>query len=394
MRPSPVTLQRSVRDETIERLAAMPPIHDPRLWAYVDQQRHRPQDPIPLYSIAQVAHEAGYEPYAQALRDFVIDCYPHHSPAAHFERGRQRVRRGEWGGWQEIDWRWKDEEYLSHANRHHLQTIPWWDGQAFDGSVMVIHEGGFGDALMMYRYLPTVIDRCQRVYLLERPELRRLLCHAYDCYDREDGTTVFSVVTPNDTWPVFDRIIPSMSLPALLGPSEPDGMLEQAANDFHASGPYDPPLVDRPIGVVWAGRVTPDHRRSMAIAHLAPLANASRLLSLIPDQSASYNNVDDLGVSAFTSRFPFAERSPIRDFADTARLIMSCRAVVTIDSAVAHLAGCLGVPTYVLLPYAAAWLWGSQATKSDWYPSVTLVRQPYPGDWQTVIGRVVEHLGR
>jgi hypothetical protein len=389
-RPNVPPLPREVYAETINRLAHLPPISDDRLALWCRQQLQNPSDPLPLYCIAQAAHEAGYEPYAQALRDLAIDCYPHGTAKAHYERGRQRIRRGEWGGWEETEWRWRDTEYLSHANRIGLAGIPRWDGEPFDGSVMVLHEGGFGDALMMYRYLPAVIARCQTVYVLVSPELRRLAERAYG----KVGDRV-RFVEPSDPWPTFDQMIPMMSLPAVLGKAGPDMQLVLAAAELQyesfAQGTTPPVTEAGWVGVVWCGRDVPDPKRSMPIECLAPLVDKGPLMSLLPVGAGEAYNIVRQGTIQGAMTFASLHWPVIKDFADTARLINHCIAVVTIDTAVAHLAGCLGVKTYLCLPYAGCWRWG-MSTDSDWYPSVRIVRQERPGEWDSVIARVVESM--
>jgi hypothetical protein len=378
------SLSHAVHEEAIGRLAALPPIaHDPMLTMALQQIHQTPSDPMPMYQVAYRAHHAGHEPYAQALRDFVIDCYPHVTPMHHLERSRQRIRRGEWA-WDEYEWRWKDTEYLSYANRASLASVPWWDGEPLDGALFVLHEGGFGDAIQMYRYLPLCLGRCATVYVLGGLELARLVARAYGRYGN------LKLLVPGDTWPVYDRIIPAMSLPALFGPvpgaqsgspmiNLPDVGMVHAAREIvteerHAGvGP-----AERRIGVCWQGRAEPDPLRSMPVNALQPLVDDDRLPPLLSLQGGA--------VDAGPHRI---EHRPIRDFADTARLIMHCEAVVTIDTSVAHLAGAIGRPTYLCLSYAACWRWGQQiSTATDWYPSMTIVRQETPGDWSGVIDRV------
>jgi hypothetical protein len=376
-------LARAVRDETVARLAALPPIvGDPALAVALQQHRRNPSDPIPLYQVAYRAHQAGYEPYAQALRDFVVDCYPHLTPMHHLERARQRIRRGEWA-WDEYEWRWKDTEYLSYANRASLSQVPWWDGKPMDGALLVLHEGGFGDAIQMYRYLPLCLARCTTVYVMGGVEMARLVQRAYGRYGN------LRLLVPGDLWPPYDCIIPAMSLPALLGAvpggtttpnmvNMPDVGIRHAAweivtEERHAGVG---PMPDR-IGVCWRGRSAPDPLRSMPRQALWPLLAVGPLLSL---HGGAFDADDVPG---------WVEYRPIVDFAGTARHIMHCQAVVTIDTAVAHLAGAIGVPTYLCLPFCACWRWGQQITSTtDWYPSITIVRQERPGDWASVIERV------
>jgi hypothetical protein len=139
------------------------------------------------------------------------------------------------------------------------------------------------------------------------------------------------------------------------------------------------------IGLVWAGRRSyrNDRNRSMAIEILAPLAKAAE---------TTY-----ISLQKGSTQLPFAMldwTGELNDFADTAALIDSLDLVIAVDTAVAHLAGALGKPVWILLPFVPDWRWMLRRTDSPWYPTARLFRQPARGDWATPIDQIVQELAR
>lgn len=133
------------------------------------------------------------------------------------------------------------------------------------------------------------------------------------------------------------------------------------------------------IGLCWKGSATHnnDRTRSMPLAKLAPV------LSLRGFEFQSLQFGEDV---------PGTIPCPTKTFYETAQAIESCDLVITVDTSVAHLAGCQNVPTWLLLPFVAEWRWLQDRTDSPWYPSMTLYRQAKAGDWEEVIERVVRDL--
>jgi hypothetical protein len=145
------------------------------------------------------------------------------------------------------------------------------------------------------------------------------------------------------------------------------------------------------VGLAWAGnpKHRNDRRRSMPAEKLLPLfgATGAAFYSLqIQPEGGQPKTLLDAGLIDLTAS--------IADFADTAALVSELDLVITVDTAVAHLAGALGRPVWTLLPSVAEWRWGRQGEKTPWYPTMQLFRQPAPGDWDAVIHHVFEELGR
>ena len=285
---------------------------------------------------------------------------------------------GDFGpGWQGFDWR------LRCGVRRQF-GVPAWDGEALADRTILLHaEQGFGDTLQFIRYAAPVAARGGRVVVECQPELIGLL---------RQLPHVAEWVPQGQPLPAVDLHCPLLSLPGLFGTTS--GTVPPVA------GPLQPPRgadlwrrrlgptdTRRRVGLVWAGHPghANDRNRSIPIAALEPLAataNAVRFVSLQKGAAAP------LPLEAFDAG------SLLHDFADTAAVIAHLDLVVTVDTAVAHLAGSMGKPTWVLLPFAADWRWLLGRSDSPWYPAVRLFRQSEPGGWAGVVARVAGELAR
>ncbi len=246
--------------------------------------------------------------------------------------------------------------------------------------VLVWHEQGLGDTLMACRFLRLLAGQGAELVVRVPAPLVRLLAGRPE---------VRAVVTPADPLPDHDRQVPFMSLPRLVDPD-----LDRAASlvPYLSAEPRED-LVPRAaravrlaVGVAWAGRAghAEDRWRSMPASALAPLAGR-------PDLAlCSLQTGERAGELHGERVFDLAPR--LDDLAVTAGVLRALDAVVTVDSALAHLAGALGCRVLVLLPRAAEWRWGPAGERSRWYPTATLVRQRRPGAWDDVVARVAERL--
>ncbi|CAB3643707.1 Beta-barrel assembly-enhancing protease [Paraburkholderia sediminicola] len=286
-------------------------------------------------------------------------------------------------GWPEYEWRWREPQVGSQKRDF---AHPTWDGtQSLAGQRILLHaEQGFGDTMQFCRYAPLVKALGAHVILEVQPALKSLLRGL-------DG--VDELVAQGDVLPIFDLHCPLLSLPRAF----------HTELDAIPSGPpylqADPVLVDkwrarlgtasRPrVGIVWAGnpKHLDDHNRSIALEQLRPvLTDAYEWISLQKPLSDDDRAVlDSLGVAYFGDE--------VRDFSDTAALIELTDLVLSVDTSVAHLAGALGKPCWVLLPHWPDWRWLFDRDDSPWYPRMRLFRQPGPGDWSNVLPRVSEAL--
>lgn len=320
--------------------------------------------------------------------DQAVECYSaalqiHPSNALlHFNRAISLLTRGEYPtGWKEYEWRW---DALKKAKPHFAK--PEWDGSNPKGkSLLVYPEQGLGDTIMFSRFAPLAAELGARVTVQCQPSLQRLL---------QTLPGVESVMTTSQTPTGFDLYAPLLSLPSLL----------RHSLHYQASAPYltaralpearlPSPKLNGPafrIGLVWAGNPQNplDRRRSIPFHILRPLFEIpvvqfySLQLAAEPDliQACPGQLIDCAGL--------------LTDFAATASVIRQLDLVISVDTAVAHLAGALGHPVWTLLPYAADWRWSMEGETTHWYPSMMLIRQTKPGDWNSVIQILVKKLSR
>ncbi len=274
-------------------------------------------------------------------------------------------------GFKEYEWRWH-----SVPRRHFLK--PQWQGENAPGKTLLLHaEQGFGDAIQMVRFVRAARERVGRVILECRPELKKLFDYS-KCAD--------TVIPYGAPIPPYDYVTSLCSLPHVLG-----------LTAIPASAPYltapgqklSVPPGRLKVGLVWAGNPThhQDAARSVALRDLAPLFQMPGLAfyslqKIVParDQSflASLSNLDS------TLR--------LEDFLDTASAIGELDLVIAVDTAVAHLAGAMGKPVWLLLQHSPDWRWFLDRTDTPWYPAMRLFRQAKRNDWEEPVARVAAAL--
>jgi Flp pilus assembly protein TadD len=294
-------------------------------------------------------------------------------------------------GWQEYEWRWKTR-HLSGGVRDF--PVAQWGGEALGGRVILAHaEQGFGDTLQFCRYVPLIGGG--RVVLEVQPPLARLLSGL---------PNIAAIVARGDRLPPFDLHCPLLSLPRAFGTtlaSIPAGVPYLAADAARAASWRGrlAGLGGLRVGLVWAGGrranvrpevVAADHRRSVALRAMGPLGDIPgvHLFSLQKGEPAAQ----------FTDRPPGMTlhdfTAELDDFADTAALVEALDLVISVDTAVAHLAGALGKPVWLLNRFDSDWRWLLDRDDSPWYPTLRQFRQPAPGDWRSVIACVHDALRR
>jgi len=272
---------------------------------------------------------------------------------------------------------------------------PRWSGEPLGGKrLLVTGEQGLGDIIQFSRYLPPLITEAAEVRLVASPRLHRLLGSGIV------GMTFAEKVDPAEP---FDFQIRLLSIPGVRGTS---------LATIPGEAPYLRPEADRiaawraglpqdglRIGIHWQGNKEygGDRRRSLALAQFAPLAAIAgvRLISL--QKGVGLEPFDSLppGMTVETLGEEF-DGGPDA-FLDTAAVMQTLDLVVSSDSAVVHLAGALGRPVWVALPYVPDWRWLLGREDSPWYPTARLFRQPRSGDWESVFRKIAEEaamLGR
>ncbi len=303
---------------------------------------------------------------------------------AHWNLALALLAHGEFAeGWTEYEWRLRIPELARHERQYAGAR---WDGSIRPGqTLLVTAEQGLGDTLQFIRFAQFVAKRGVRVVVSAPRALVRLLA---------TPPGVDDVYGPDDALPAYDAHAPVIALARALG---------IRADAIPAAVPYlatDPkrraeiaPALARDaglkVGLAWSGsrRNTNDRRRSIALSAL------SRLLALPGVSWYSLQREDD---ETDIERVPAARtlaRLPARnDFDGTAALVDALDLIVSVDTSLAHLAGALARPTWVLLPFASDWRWQQERTDSPWYPTVRLFRQPRTGDWDAVVARAGDEL--
>jgi tetratricopeptide (TPR) repeat protein len=344
---------------------------------FLRQLRDNPRDARTHTDLANVYRELGRHREAIASFSAAIACDPE-LPEAHFARSMELLLCGEYReGFDEFEWRWRVQA-LNLPRRDFAQ--PRWDGARLPGKTILLHaEQGFGDTLNFVRYAPLVAERCGRVVLECQAGLTRLLA----------GTPgVSEVIAQGERLPPFDAHLPLMSLGHVFGTT---------LQTIPWAGPYvRPPAGARiatpapNIGLVWAGeaRQGDDRKRSTTLAMLAPLAGV---------QGATFYGLQKGAGAAQASSPPAGMRfvdlgAQLRDFADTAAFIAGLDLVVTVDTSVAHLAGAMAAPVWVLVSFSPDWRYHLERDDSPWYPTMRLFRQPADGDWAGAIERLAQAL--
>ncbi len=292
-------------------------------------------------------------------------------------------------GWTEHEWRFALPGHTDLPRELLLPSLAP-DTDLAGATVLVTQEEGFGDTLMYLRYAPLLADRGARVLLWVPEALRRVAERV------EPRATVLAGDVSN---PEFQWHCPFISLPrAFAGTDDAAG----------ASVPYlrsDPARVaamaallphhrgDLRVGLVWGGAPRPndpvahgiDRRRSIGLAALAPLASLAGI-SFVSLQMGPYAAQLAQAPAGLVLHDPMDH---VADMDDTASLVMNLDLVVTVDTSVVHLAGGLGRPTVLLDRYDNCWRWLHGRENSDWYPSVRIIRQSRPGDWNGVVARLL-----
>jgi tetratricopeptide (TPR) repeat protein len=322
--------------------------------------------------------EAALESFAAAISkspDF---------PEAHFEFALAHLTLGDFEtGWKAYEWRWKTGAF---ADKRRSFRQPQWQGHVpLAGKTILLHaEQGFGDTLQFIRYAPLLVSGGARVICEVQGELVSLLTQF-------EG---IEIVAKGDAPPRFDLHCPLMSLPLAFGTelaTIPSQVPYLAAPTAHVMKWRDRLGERKPrVGFVWSG--SPAHKNDLNRS--IPLAQFTELFAKLPFACFSLQREMREADREVLQRLPnLIDLGPeLTDFTDTAAVISLLDVVVSVDTAVAHLAGGLGKPVIILLPHAADFRWLRDRSDSPWYPTAKLLRQPAFGDWDGALNRLADQL--
>jgi tetratricopeptide (TPR) repeat protein len=377
---------------------------------------HLPNEPVAKVCLANILHDRSEYEMAETLYRQVLAVVPDHSgalanlgntlhamgrvgesivlldrataaapdePEFHFNLAAALLTAGDYDrGWREYEWRWR------RAQAKPRDFGQAWGGEGLAGRTILLHaEQGLGDTLQFARYAPLVAERGGRVILEVQSPLVRLM---------RTLPGIAKVIARGDGLPRFDTHCPLMSLPRVFATRvdtiPATAYLSAYPADLAAWRTRLPATDSRlRVGLVWAGSAHMDDpgahvidgRRSLKATDLGPLLALSDVLFVSLQKHdrpvEDGRPVDDRLLDAM---------SDVTDFADTAALIANLDLVISVDTSVAHLAGALGKPVWLLSRFDGCWRWLQGRDDTPWYPSMRLYRQRHPHDWSAVLERV------
>lgn len=327
-------------------------------------------------------HAAAVRSYQRALEVRPGDTQ------AHWNEGLARLALGDYkGGWPKYEWRWRNPRL---GVMEPPLSVPAWTGEeSLEGkSILLFQEQGYGDAIQFIRFASMIEAKGGRVTVACHETLLRLFATAPGVKETTagplsefDADFQVSLMSLPLALGVTLRTLPGISVPYLeADPAETESWQQKfAALDG-----------DRKVGLVWAGnpQFSAAAEKRCPVEALQPLLTAPDV-AWISLQKDALNESQKLQRGA-SEWLPIGEE--LSDFAATAAAISALDLVITVDTAVAHLAGALGKPVWIMLPYAADWRWLVDRADSPWYPQARLFRQQSAGDWAELTARVRDTL--
>ena len=329
---------------------------------------------------------ASQQEYADAEADYrrAIELQ-YQFPDAHFNLGQLLLRLGRLQeGFAESEWRWQTSQFIP------LQCIqPRWVGDHLAGTLLVHTEQGAGDAMQFIRYIPKAAQLCDRLMLVCTENLAPL-------FNSVPGIDVIRGAGEIGNHE-FQSWIPLLSLPSVLGTT-----LESIPSDVpYLVAPDDRQPIDLGVphvpdarlrvGISWAGSPTHknDRHRSCKLMDFQPLLDVPEIAFYSLQVGPKADELAQWGVHLERVR---DLRDQQRDFSDTALIMQQLDLVISVDTAVLHLAGALGCPTWGLLSNRCDWRWMTDREDSPWYPTLKLFRQQELDDWAELMHRVAVEL--
>jgi tetratricopeptide (TPR) repeat protein len=351
---------------------------------YRTMLREHDDDVRGYINLAVTLQGAGNPGAAIQVLNIALRRHPQ-QPDVHYNRALALLLAGEYAeGWREFEWRFSTTD---KANPLPVISRERWDGTLAEGkTILLIAEQGIGDVLQFVRFIPEARRRCGGIVVECQKELITVLrlCAGVEA-------VVERGCSREQT---FDAWAPLMSLPHILGLPKPN---RGAAVPYIRTDPVrrqewadrlSQSRIRAQVGIAWAGNPhhKNDFRRSCPPELLTPMIRGAEVVWTSLQKTASHEFppawrgiVADLGPS-------------LRDFTDTGAALERLDLVITVDTAVAHLAGAMGKPVWLLLPFAPDWRWMLKRSDSPWYPSMQIFRQPRPGDWNSVLMQVADQL--
>lgn len=348
-----------------------------------------PQNSEHLVNLSLVFTDVDQRDNAIACLLRALGLKPDHADG-HLALGQNLLAMGEFEpGWMEYEWR-----NLTEAGKGTLpkMTSAAWNGMRIpNGRLLLVGDQGYGDTIQFARYIPMVAERCQELVLGCSAEMGPLLanlpgvkqyCHRWTDVPGHAAHCRLSSVPGliHTTLETIPNQVPYLSAdPARVAAwrQRLDATLPQGV---------------RRIGLAWTGRPTHpnDRRRSMPLGRLASLASAGRASFVSLQKPMPAADLDAI------VKFPGMSdiSADLTDFGETAAVIANLDLVITVDTAMGHLAGAMARPVWIMLPKACDWRWLLERSDSPWYPTARLFRQRMPGAWDPVLEEVTAALAQ
>ena len=343
----------------------------------------RPDDCEALSNLAIVCKYLNRHREGLELIDRALSLSPQH-PLAHWNRAILLLSLGELcEGFAEYEWRWKGGAGPQFAPRPFTQ--PRWNGEIVPDQTLFVHgEQGFGDFIQFARFLLMARQRVGRIVVECPAALLPLMA---------DSGLADEWVVPAESPQTFDTFIPLMSLPQALGIST-DLLAHQVPYlRVRANDPEPSSRRDRlKVGLVWSGNPTHDDDSLRSI-------DPELLGDLVSLDGVEFHSLQAPirpEHQALVTRWPrwVDATSGMTNFRVTAEYLVGLDLVIAVDTAVAHLAGAMGKPVWLLVQDSPDWRWQLNRADSPWYPTLRLFRQSHRGDWRPVMEQVVTELSR
>ena len=357
--------------------------------SYAQALRFAPDHPHMLRNHAMALRHLGRPRDALASAEKALQAMPGYA-SARFEQALALLALGDFTrGFTFYESRWDIPEF--EPQKRNFSGAPWLGNEDIAGKTLLIHaEQGFGDTLHFVRYVPLLAERGATIILEVQSQLKALLSQTI-------GAS--AVIGRGEPLPPFDRHCPLLSLPLAFRtqpetiPANVPYIVADRGRVAHWAARLSGFADKTKIGLVWAGNASAsaiDARRSMSLNDFAPLAGLSdiALFSLQKGEPAAQALRPPDGLSLIDPT------SELAGFEESAALIANLDLVISVDTAVAHLAGALGKPVWILSRFDGCWRWLNGREDSPWYPTARLFHQKAPGDWDEVIARLRDALSR
>ncbi|SDD61444.1 glycosyltransferase family 9 protein [Paraburkholderia lycopersici] len=343
--------------------------------------------PLVLWRVlADAIRPQGKLAETQAIQQMLVACAPG-DLAARFNLAETLLLGGDFQrGWREYHYRYG----MAHTkNLERKVQRPRWNGQPIPGKTLLIHdEQGYGDTFQFMRMVSWAKARSGARVIFEVNGETLSLAHRIAGPDE--------VIARGTLPPAFDVHCELMSLPMVMRVELADlpGPVPYLSADPQRVEKWRRRLADLPgmrVALVWAGRPTHvnDANRSLSLAQLAPLAQAGvTFLSVQKGPASAQADSPPPGMTIVSLS------DEIQDFEDTAAIVSVADLLISVDSSPVHLAGALGRPVWVMLPFVPDWRWLLGRSDTPWYPRTRLFRQPSRGDWGGVMASMASELAR